>query len=133
MQASVSAVIFAKDLKRMTAFYSQALGMSCSADDEHHAVLDCAGFNLTIHGIPGHGASESTATQSPVRRVEGAIRLSFPVRDMQEARRVAHRLGGCIDDVPPAWASPRANVFLGYDPEGNVFKVSEQSAVSKRS
>jgi hypothetical protein len=30
-----------------------------------------------------------------------------------------------VDETPPPWAEPDAIVFLGYDPEGNVFKVSQ--------
>lgn len=32
--ASVSAVLFAQDLKKVAAFYAQALGMSCTHGDD---------------------------------------------------------------------------------------------------
>lgn len=123
--ARVSAVLFVKDLKRMTAFYAQALGMSCTASDEHHSILDCRGFNLVVHQIPQHIADGIVIEQPPHRRVEGALRLNFPVQSIAATRRLANSLGGQVDDAPPAWAEPNANSFLGYDPEGNVFKVSE--------
>jgi hypothetical protein len=37
-------------------------------------------------------------------------------------------LGGDIDGHPPSWAERGANFFLGYDPEGNVFGVSQEAA-----
>jgi predicted enzyme related to lactoylglutathione lyase len=122
--AGVSAVLFVKDLKEVTTFYSQALGMTCVVSDEYHSSLDCRGFNLIVHQIPKHMTDGEALGQPPERRVEAAIRLNFPVRDISEARRVARRLGGQIDDAPPEWADSQANVFLGHDPEGNVFKVS---------
>jgi predicted enzyme related to lactoylglutathione lyase len=123
--AKVSAVLFAQDLKHVAAFYAQALGMSCTQSDEHHVSLDCRGFNLIVHQIPRHMAGGIAIQQPPRRREDGAIRLNFPVQSVAMTRRLARSLGGEVDDVPPAWAAPGANVFLGHDPEGNVFKVSE--------
>lgn len=125
--ASVSAVLFAKDLKRVADFYSGALEMACEMSDEHHTVLNCRGFNLIVHQIPKHIADEIILEDPPHRRSDGALRLTFPVRSVSEARRLASSLGGQIDDGPPDWADPKANVFLGYDPEGNVFKVNEHA------
>lgn len=122
--ANVSAVLFVKDLKRVSAFYAQALGMNCTHSDPHHAVLNCRGFNFIVHQIPPHLADEIVIEQPPRRRAEGALRLSFPVQNIAETRRLARSLGGDVDDAPPAWADPNANTFLGYDPEGNVFKIS---------
>ena len=125
--ASVSAVLFVKDLKRVATFYTQALGMSCTLSDEHHFILNCRGFNLIVHQIPKHIADGVVLQQPPHRRVEGALRLNFPVQSIAETRRLARSLGGKLDYTPPEWAEPSANVFLGYDPEGNVFKVSEHA------
>ena len=126
--AGVSAVLFVADLKRVSAFYTQTLGMTCVASDECHFSLDCRGFNLIVHQLPKHIADGTVPAQPPERRVEAAIRLNFPVRDIEEARRVARRLGGQINDVPPEWADPQQKVFLGHDPEGNVFKVSQHAS-----
>jgi catechol 2,3-dioxygenase-like lactoylglutathione lyase family enzyme len=123
--ARVSAVLFVKDLQRVSAFYVLALGMSRTHGDEHHVALDCRGFNVIVHQIPPHLADEIALEQPPRRRAEGALRLSFPVQNIAEARRLARSLGGDVDDAPPAWAEPNANTFLGHDPEGNVFKLSE--------
>ncbi|HMN46072.1 MAG TPA: VOC family protein [Povalibacter sp.] len=125
--SNVSAVLFAKDLKRVAAFYSQALGLACSASDEHHWVLDGHGFHLIVHQIPEHTADEVTAQQPPERRIRGAIRLDFPVQSIEDSRRAARLLGGQVDDVPPEWADRNANFFLGHDPEGNVFGASQRA------
>jgi predicted enzyme related to lactoylglutathione lyase len=125
--SNVSAVLFAKDMRRVAAFYAQALGMTCSASDEDHWALDGHGFHLTVHQIATHIADKITIQQPPERRVWGAIRLNFPVQSIEASRRVARSLGGEVDDAPPEWADRTANFFLGYDPEGNVFGVSEHA------
>ena len=125
MEAGISATLFVKDLKRVSAFYGQALGMTRSQGDEHHVILNCRGFNLIVHQIPQHLAGGITSEEPHHRRVDGALRLNFPVTSVAEARRLARSLGGDVDDTPPAWAGPNANTFLGCDPEGNVFKLSE--------
>lgn len=124
--AKVSAVLFVKDLQRVAAFYTGALGMTCTFSDEYHFALDCCDFTLIVHQIPQHIAAEITIEQPPERRVWGAVRLDFPVRDLARSRELAASLGGGIDDDMPKWADENTNLFLGYDPEGNQIGVSQQ-------
>lgn len=123
--ANVSAVLFAKDLRAIAAFYSTALGMTVVASDEYHCRLACHGFELVVHQIPKHIADGIVIDRPPKRRVSGAIRLDYPVRNIEESRRRAQSLGGGIDDAPPQWADRTANFYFGYDPEGNQFGVAE--------
>jgi predicted enzyme related to lactoylglutathione lyase len=124
--AKVSAVLFVKDLRRVAAFYSGALDMTCTASDEHHSALDCRGFTLIVQQIPKHIAAEIKIEQPPERRVWGAVRLDFPVRDLARSRQLAQSLGGGIDVDMPEWADANTNLYLGYDPEGNQIGVSQQ-------
>jgi len=123
--ANVRAVLFVKDLTRVAAFYTEALGMRCTVADQSHCVLTCRGFELIVHQIPKHIADEITIEQPPERRVWGAVRLDFPVDDIEDSRKLARSLGADIDNTPPEWADPSANFFLGYDPEGNQFGASQ--------
>lgn len=68
--SSVSAVLFTQDLKRVAAFYSQALGMTCSVSDEHHWALEGHGFHLIVHQIPQDIADEIAVRQPPERRAD---------------------------------------------------------------
>ena len=122
----VDAVLFAKDLQRVAAFYTDALGMTCSVSDAEHWRLHCQGFELIVHQIPKAIADTVLIEQPPKRRVWGTIRLDYPVADIAESRKKARTLGGSIDDAPP-WGDASTKFFLGYDPEGNVFGVSEHS------
>jgi catechol 2,3-dioxygenase-like lactoylglutathione lyase family enzyme len=123
----VRAVLFVKDLRAVAQFYSTALGMRVVASDEHHWLLNCAGFELVVHQIPKHIADTIVLERPPTPRVRGPIRLDYPVRSVVESRRAAVALGGKIDDKPPEWADPAAKFFAGYDPEGNQFGVREET------
>ena len=124
--SNVGAVVFAKDLKRVAAFYQKALGMTVTSCDEYHSVLDCYGFELVVHQIPKDIANNITVDRPPKRRVSAAIRLDYPVTNIQDSRKAARSLGGDIDDAPPPWANGNANFYFGYDPEGNQFGVSQR-------
>jgi predicted enzyme related to lactoylglutathione lyase len=123
---NVSAVLFAKDARKVAEFYRGALGMSVKSSDADHSILTCRGFELVVHQIPKQIADGVVIEQPPKRRTSGAIRLDYPVRSVVESRRMARSLGGDIDEKPPQWADVNASFFFGYDPEGNQFGVSEQ-------
>lgn len=124
MTATVSAVLFAKDARRVAQFYVGVFGAVVRAEDEHHAALDVSEFRLIVHQIPPHLAREIEIGNPPLRRESGAIRLDYPVGDLVKARIVAKQLGGRIDDLPPPWAGGDSHFFLGFDSEGNVFGVA---------
>ena len=124
--ASVRAVLFAKDLEAVAAFYVGALALTRLSGDKDHAILECDGFELVVHQIPTQIADTIVIAQPPIRRVWGAIRLDFPVASIADSRKLARALGGEIDDAPPPWADRNANLFFGHDPEGNQFGVSQR-------
>ena len=124
----IRAALFAKDLNRVAEFYSEALGMERGKWDECHAVLERSGFELIIHQVPAHIASGIQVQQPPIRREGGTVRLDYPVESLERSRVLANSFGGEIDTVPPPWAERDVNFFLGTDPEGNVFGVSQQAS-----
>jgi predicted enzyme related to lactoylglutathione lyase len=121
-------VLFAKRLGIVSEFYQAVFGARVSGGDAQHAVLDFGGFDLMIHQIPQHLAVAVAVTSPPERREQTAIRLDYPVSDLDRARREAARLGGVIDEVPPPWAGTNTSFFLGHDPEGNVFGAKYPSS-----
>jgi predicted enzyme related to lactoylglutathione lyase len=122
-RSQVSAVLFARDQERVAAFYEALLAASVNSRDAHHTALSCAGFELLVQQIPLHSLPTSAAREPVQRREQAALRIDYPVADLQRARREAIRLGGRIDEQPPPWAQDRTDFFLGQDPEGNVFGV----------
>ncbi len=123
--SEVSAVLFAKDQARVSTFYRDALGFTFVASGDDHSIFDCDGFEFVVHQIPQHLMGEASGG-SPARRGNSPLRLNFPVDDIDTARSKAESLGGQVDASPPPWADSDANFFLGHDPEGNVFKVSQR-------
>lgn len=124
---SVSAVLFAEDHENVARFYREALGLVLTTGDADHSILSCGGFELVVHQVPRHQPTRSGGNEGPARRAEGRIRLDFPVDSIAAARTKAAELGGTVDDAPPPWAPRDANFYLGHDPEGNVFKLSERA------
>ena len=87
--ASVRAVLFAKDLEAVAAFYVGALALTRLSGDKDHAILECDGFELVVHQIPTQIADTIVIAQPPIRRVWGAIRLDFPVASIADSRKLA--------------------------------------------
>ena len=112
----------------MARFYVGVLGARVLAEDEHHAALDVRGFRLVVHQIPAHLAKDIEIRDPPSRRESETTRLDYPSDDLVRARRAAEQLGGRIDAASPSWAGKDSRFFLGVDPEGNVFGISDGSA-----
>ena len=123
----IRAVLFAKDMRRVTSFYCDALGLECDSQDNNHAMLKHSGFELIVHQIPAHIAATMRVANPPDKRESGSLRLDYPVASIEASRTLAASHGGRIDQDPPSWAERGTNFFLGYDPEGNVFGVSERA------
>lgn len=121
MNAAVSAVLFVKDCARVTTFYRDVFDARTLESSADHTLLECSGFQLTIHQIPRDLAKEIVVPQPVERRERNSLRLDLPVANLERSRVVARLLGGTIDDAPPPWAGSEIRFHLGHDPEGNVF------------
>jgi predicted enzyme related to lactoylglutathione lyase len=121
--APAGALIYAKDLARLSAFYQQLLGMTVRhADDEYH-VLDSPGTQLIVHAIPPVIAETFEITVPPVLREEAAIKLFFTVPSLASAGRRARALGGEVFEEE--WEGPGFRVRNAHDPEGNILQLRE--------
>ncbi len=56
-QSRTGAVLFAKNLDRIAAFYSAVLGLTEANRDEDHILLESPGFQLVVHRIIGGGSA----------------------------------------------------------------------------
>jgi catechol 2,3-dioxygenase-like lactoylglutathione lyase family enzyme len=113
------AMIFAKDLERMTRFYRDALGLNVVQQTltSDWVELDAGSMTLALHAIPDAIASTIEIDTPPRRRGNTPIKLVFEVADFEGARAdlIAH---GAIMDEPRSWSA-----CDGMDPEGNVFQI----------
>ena len=122
----VSAVLFVNELQRLATFYRETLGLELETSDDDHVILRTAGFALVVHRIPEHFARSIMIEQPPRRRESAAIKLSFPVESIANVRARAAALGGGLDPPDSEWSDERSITCKAYDPEGNVFQVSQR-------
>ena len=123
-----SAVVFAKDVPGLAAFYRALLDLSDKAADADHVVLEGEGFQLVIHGIPAAVALAIEITTPPEVREETPIKLCWQVLSLADARQQARALGGGLGAPDREWAWRHFRACDGFDPEGNVFQLREWAA-----
>ena len=121
--ARAGALIYAKDLQRLSEFYQSLLSMRLLGADAEHHVIASADMQLVIHAIPAHIAATFEIATPPAPREEQAIKLFFTVPSLAAAAVQAASLGGAL--FGPEYAGPGFRVRNGYDPEGNIFQVRE--------
>ena len=112
------ALLYVKDLPRMTAFYRDGLGLRVVTNSPTWVELDAGGATVGLHAIPDDIAKDIVITTPPARRESTPLKLIFEALDLDSA--MAHATGaGAVMDAPSPWGSCN-----GIDPEGNVFQIS---------
>jgi predicted enzyme related to lactoylglutathione lyase len=124
-----SAVVFAKDVARLAAFYEAVAGLVARERAADHVVLETPGFQLVVHGLPQRVAAAIEIGVPPRVRKDTPIKLALPVASIAAARREAAALGGRIAPPARAWEARGFRACDGHDPEGNVFQVRETACV----
>jgi predicted enzyme related to lactoylglutathione lyase len=124
--ARAGAVIYAKNLEAISAFYEKLLSMARAYDGAEFHILESPDFQLVVHGIPPHIASEIVIQSPPIPRSETAIKLFFTTPSLAAARRDAPILGGAVFEE--TWDGPGFRACNACDPEGNIFQLREFTA-----
>jgi predicted enzyme related to lactoylglutathione lyase len=119
-------VIFAKNKKRVSAFYRATLGLAALEDAPSHDVLQGAGIELVIHAIPRKIATQITITKPPRVREDTPFKPAFFVADLDAVRTAAAATGGYLKPIDAAWQIRGATVLDGWDPEGNVVQFKQR-------
>jgi Glyoxalase-like domain len=122
-----SAVIFAKDIEALAMFYREVAEMDEVFKDKDHIVLNEEGFQIVVHCIPQNIADSIEISTPPNIRAETPIKICVPVSSIEYARSKAAELGGLIGPKEHEWPARGFTAYDGYDPEGNVFQVRENS------
>lgn len=124
-QAAAAAVVYAKDLQRVSRFYAGVAGLRTVQQEAGFAVLETAGFQLTVVAIPPHIAEHIEIASPPARREDTPLKLAFFVPGIAAARSQAAGLGGVVDGPEREWTMHGWRHCDGHDPEGNVFQLRE--------
>lgn len=122
---SAGAVVYAKDLAGVAAFYASVAGLVVVANEPDFVVLTGTHQELVVVQIPDHIAESIEVETPPVRRADTAVKLFFPVASLAAARAAAVGLGGVVDPVEREWTFRGATRCDGHDPEGNVIQLGE--------
>lgn len=122
------ALIFALDISRVAAFYEALVPMTRVHADADHIILRTDAMELVVHAIPPQWAEGITIPQPPPPREDAAMKLTFFVSSLAEARDRAGALGGSLAPAERewTWTARGARVSDGFDPEGNVVQFRER-------
>ena len=118
-------VVFAKDKSRVSAFYSQSLGLRVVEQARSHDLLQGAGIEVVIHAIPPRLAAEITITEPPQRREDTPLKPTFVVNDLDLVRAAVMATGGWLKPLDEAWRFRGFIVLDGCDPEGNIVQFKQ--------
>ena len=91
------AVVYAKDLARVSAFYADVVGLPVIQAAVDHVVHQASDFQLVVHAIPTAIAETIQIQDPPLRREETAVKLVFAVASLDRARTQAAAHGGEIE------------------------------------
>ncbi|QPF74755.1 hypothetical protein G8A07_18735 [Roseateles sp. DAIF2] len=123
-----AAVVYAKDLARMSRFYAEVVGLPVVERDSDYTVLQSGAFQLVLVEIPAAIAAGIEISVPPERREETPLKLCLLVPDLAAARAQAAALGGVLDPPAHEWVFQGRRVCDGHDPEGNVFQLQVAAA-----
>jgi hypothetical protein len=122
------AVLYAKDVARVSAFYAGIAGMAVTHTEADHVVLESPSLQLVVVAIPAAIAATIDIADPPQRRTDTPIKLAFAVESLDGARKAAPLLGGELDPVEREWVFRQHRVCDGHDPEGNVVQFRVRAA-----
>ena len=125
-QPNAGAVIYARDLARVSAFYAAMLGFQVTHSEPDFVVLESPAFQVVVVAIPAHIADSIDVAEPPVRRSDTPIKLVFPVASIDAARATATSCGGQLGPPEHEWQFQGFRVCDGHDPEGNVVQFRER-------
>lgn len=128
LSATLGLVVFAKNKKRVSAFYRHTLGLDAVEVEPSHDLLQGPGIELVIHAIPPKVAAEITITEPPQIRGNAVFKPAFVVADLEAVRAAAEQTGGSLKPSEAAWRIRGATILDGWEPEGNVVQFKQTDA-----
>ena len=113
------AMLFVKDLERMTAFYNEVLGLTVVAETRLPDWVEFRsnGSRFSLHAIPPEIAANINIDAPPSPRERSVTKLTFQVADVNATLSKIEAMGLPLLRRP--WGEVEAT-----DPEGNVFALT---------
>lgn len=119
-------VVFAKNKKRVSAFYQETLRLKVKESEPSHDLLVGHGYEIVVHTIPRRYATDIKITKPPVPRENTPLKPTFVVRSLKAVRQAAEVTGGYLKPEAGAWHFRGCTVLDGWDPEGNLVQFKER-------
>src|SRR5262245_42915539 len=126
--ASLTAVIYAKDVQRLASFYEEALSLLRADEGSDFIVWAADSLDLSIVQVPEAIAASIKITEPPKIREDTPIKLAFQVSNIERVRPTIQRMGGGLKEQGATWSSRGAKHLDGWDPEGNVIQWKQAEA-----
>ncbi len=120
---SAGAVLYAKDIERVSCFYEKLLGLTPVQREPDFVVLEGGAFQLVVVAMAPAIAERTNIESPPLRRENTPVKLCFAVADLTAAREAAQALGGALNAAEREWDFQGHRVCDGHDPEGNVIQL----------
>jgi predicted enzyme related to lactoylglutathione lyase len=118
-------VVFAKNKKRVSAFYQLTLGLAVEESDSSHDLLRGRGYEIVVHSIPRKYAATIKLANPVAPRDETPFKPTFVVTDLEAVRIAAAKTGGYLKPTERAWHFRGCTVLDGWDPEGNIVQFKQ--------
>jgi predicted enzyme related to lactoylglutathione lyase len=125
-QIRAGAVLYARDVGRLQAFYQAVAGLVVEQAESDHVALASSSFQLVILRIPERIAASIEIETPPRRRTDTPVKLVFFVADIAATRAAAASHGGELDPAVREWVFQGCRVCDGQDPEGNVVQFRQK-------
>ena len=123
-----AAVLYVKDIDRVSAFYERCLGLVVADAAESYRVLESEAWTLSLVAVADEVAATIDIAVPPRRREDVPVKLAFAVPSIEDVRHVAASLGGGVDRKDDEWDFRGCQHCDGVDPEGNVIQLREPPA-----
>jgi len=114
------AVLSAKDVPRVAAFYASVTTLAVVHAEDDHVVLEDDGVQLVVRAIPAPLAATIEVSTPPRRRDAVPVKLVFVVSSLAAVRELAAAAGGALNPPEREWSFRGHLVCDGHDPEGNI-------------
>ena len=123
-------VVFAKNKKRVSAFYQQTLGLDVEKSEPTHDLLRGSGCEVVVHGIPRKYAADIKIGKPVQPREDTPFKPTFVVTNLDAVRVAAANTGGYLNPKERAWRFLGYIVLDGWDPEGNIVQFKQPTGNS---
>jgi predicted enzyme related to lactoylglutathione lyase len=121
-------VVFARNKKRVSAFYSQALQLRVVESSRSHDLLRGQGYEVVVHAIPRKHTAATKVARPPLPREDTPFKPTFIVASLDAVRQVAAATGGSLKPAEAAWNFRGCTILDGWDPEGNIIQFKQRDA-----